>query len=344
MEFSNSEVLITGGCGSLAQTLVKVLMEEYKPRGIRLYNRDEGKVWLFSQKIAQWRKENPSLTTPISFCLGDVRDKTRLAIACEGVNILIHTAAIKQLPACEENPFEAVKTNVGGTQNIIEVALASNSIQKVFNIGTDKNCKPIQLYGATKLVAEKLIVDANNYSKGIDRFPKFYSFRYGNIIGSKGSVVQLFREQSHVGKITITDKDMTRFWISLRRVAKFILFCIEQSYLSPLINGGEIFIPRMPSCSIMQIANIVAPGCKIEYTGIRDGEKLHEDLIHEDESLRVLQQTLPDKFKELGMNDYYIINPKKEVRKTKFSYNSLTNDWHLNRAILQSWINEKYAY
>lgn len=344
MNFDNCEFLLTGGCGSLAQTLVKLLLEEYKPKGIRLYNRDEGKVWLFKQKIEQWKKENPSLDTPVSFCLGDVRDKDRLQIACEGAHIVIHAAAMKQLPACEDNPFEAVYTNVIGTQNVIMAALESNSVKKVFNIGTDKNCLPIQLYGATKLVAEKLITSANNYSKGISRTPEFYSFRYGNIIGSKGSVVQLFREQSSIGKITITDEKMTRFWISLYRVAKFILFCIEETFTSGSIHGGEVFIPRMPSCSIMEIANIIAPGCKIDFTGIRDGEKLHEDLIHETESTRVTMQPLPERLRELGLRDYFIINPHAEVRKDKFSYNSLTNDWRLDKETMTRWINEKYAY
>jgi FlaA1/EpsC-like NDP-sugar epimerase len=290
------EILITGGCGSLGQTLVKALMENCKPRGIRLYNRDEGKTWLFLQKIEQWRKENPNLDTPISFCIGDVRDKARLSMACNGANVIIHAAAMKQLPCCEENPIEAIQTNIIGTQNVITSALENKTVFAVYNISSDKSCMPINLYGATKMVGERLIVNARNYSKGEDRFPRFYSFRYGNIIGSKGSVVQLFSEQIKNGKITITDENMTRFWITLKRVANFILYCISKSVHSrDPDENGIVFIPNMPSSSIMNIARIMAPKCDIEYTGIRPGEKLHEDLIHQEESLNVSICDLPDR-------------------------------------------------
>lgn len=341
----DKEILIIGGTGSLGTTLTRLLLEEYNLKGIRLFSRDEAKHWSLKNKVNQWKKNNPNIRTPISYCIGDVRDEGRLSLAMNGVDIVIMAAAMKQVPTCEENPMEAIKTNILGTQNVIMASLANKSVKKVFNIGTDKDVAPVNLYGGTKFVAEKLIINANIYSHGKERIPNFYSFRYGNIIGSKGSVVQLFREQLDSGELTITDVNMTRFWVSLERVARFIMFCIGNSLLNLNgFTGGEIYVPQMPSASILEVANIISPESNKVITGIRKGEKLHELLINWNESFNSEIIELPPSLQDRGMKNFFIIHPNKKINEDGFTYSSYSNPWKLDTETLSSWVNESYAY
>lgn len=223
------------------------------------------------------------------YFIGDVRDRERLYRALSGVDIVVHAAALKQVPACEYNPIEAVKTNINGAINVIDAAI-DNGVKKVIAVGTDKAVNPINLYGATKLCAEKLFVQGNSYSR--EKGPRFSCTRYGNVVGSRGSVVPVFLEQRKNGKVSVTDPRMTRFWITLEQGVKFVIRCIE------LMHGGEIFVPKIPSMNILDLAKAIAPGCGVEYIGIRPGEKLHEVLVSEDEARHTLE-----------LDDMYIIQP-----------------------------------
>jgi len=269
----NKEILILGGTGSLGKTLVKILKRDYKPRGIRIFSRDETKQWEFKKELIadDYGVEN------VSFLLGDIRDKDRLKRVMAGVDIVINCAAQKHVPSCEENPLEAVKTNVLGTANIIEAALDRN-VAQVMHVSTDKAVYPVNLYGATKTVAEKLISNANVYRGGTHR-TVFSCVRYGNVLGSRGSIVPLFRSLASSGKdIPITDNRMTRFFIKLPQVGQFILDRLQE------MEGGEIFIPKMKGIRICDLAKIIAPDSEKKVIGIRQGEKLHECLISEEEA------------------------------------------------------------
>jgi UDP-N-acetylglucosamine 4,6-dehydratase (inverting) len=264
--FNGKTILVTGGTGSFGQKFTEILLKEYSPKGIRIYSRGELMQMQMSQKFNDNR---------LSFLIGDVRDRHRLHRAMRGVDIVVHAAAMKQVPACEYNPIEAVKTNIEGTINIIDAAV-DNNVGKVMLISTDKAVHPVNLYGATKMVAEKLGIQGNSYSGG--KTPWFSCVRYGNVIGSRGSVIPLFKEQQKSGVITITDEKMTRFWISLDQGVRFVLNSIEN------MSGGEIFIPKIPSMRITDLADAIAPNIRKEYVGIRAGEKLHEVLLTEDEA------------------------------------------------------------
>jgi FlaA1/EpsC-like NDP-sugar epimerase len=291
----NKEILITGGTGTLGKALTKKLLKEYPIKGIRIYSRDEAK-----QDTFKWELDEFGNPEKVSFLIGDVRDKERLSIAMRNVNIVIHTAAMKQVPACEYNPIEAVKTNIDGAVNVVNAAI-DNSVEKVMNIATDKGVYPINFYGCTKAVAEKLFTFANVYSP---LFTKFSSCRYGNVLGSRGSIIPLFKKQfEEKGYITITHKDMTRFWISLNRVVQFVLDRIEEA------RGGEIFAPIMKSMSVIDLAKLIVPSAKFKDVGIRDGEKLHECLISYEESKRTDV--------EISNNDTYFIIKKYEVDNKK---------------------------
>lgn len=234
----------------------------------------------------------------LRFFIGDVRDRERLYRAMNDVDIVVHAAALKQVPACEYNPIEAVKTNIGGSINIIDAAI-DNNVEKVIAISTDKAVHPVNLYGATKMVAEKLFIQANSYSGKNNT--KFSCVRYGNVIGSRGSVIPLFKEQSKNGKITITDNRMTRFWITLEQGVRFVINSIK------LMNSGEIFVPKIPSMNITDLAHAIAPDSKQEIIGIRPGEKLHEELITEDEARHARE-----------FYDYFIIYPEYHFWKEDF--------------------------
>lgn len=277
MDWHNIEVLITGGTGSLGNELVKQL--HGKVRGIRIYSRDEKKQWDMRRLL-----ERTNQISNVSFLIGDVRNRERLRLAMQGVHLVIHTAAMKQVPACEYNPWEAVSTNIVGAWNVIHASLETRSVRKVMNISTDKAVYPVNLYGVTKAAAEKLFIHSNIYSRG-GTHPYFSCCRYGNVIGSRGSILPLFLEQLSTGILTITHKDMTRFWITLHDVAAFVLKRLED------MIGGEIFIPKMPSIRIMDVAKNLANAfpdrkVKISEIGIRQGEKIHECLITGEEVVK----------------------------------------------------------
>ena len=265
IDWPNQTILITGGTGSLGKHLCKILLEKYHPRAIRVYSRDELKQHEMRQVFGE---------DVIRYFIGDVRDGNRLKRAMEGADIVIHTAALKQVPACEYNPLEAVRTNVIGTENVINAAI-DNGVKKVVSISTDKAVNPVNLYGATKLCAEKIVIQGNSYAGS--RNTRFSCVRYGNVIGSRGSVVPLFSEQKKTGKITITDDRMTRFWITLDQAVELVVKAITH------MQGGEIFVPKIPSMRITDLAKAIAPECEIDIIGIRPGEKLHEVLLMEEE-------------------------------------------------------------
>ena len=271
LNWSEASVLVTGGTGSFGNTFVELMLSRFRPRRLVVFSRDELKQ---SEMMA--RLNDPSLR----FFLGDVRDQARLQQAMYGVDVVFHTAALKQITFCEYNPFEAIQTNVIGVKNVIDAAI-DQSVKRVMAISTDKAVNPINLYGATKLCAEKLVVQGNTY--GHPRGTVFSVVRYGNVIASRGSVIPLFRTQRASGRVTVTDRAMTRFWIRLERGVEFAIRCAER------MGGGEIFVPKIPSMRIMDLVEAVAPGAAIEDIGVRPGEKLHEILISEDESRQALE-------------------------------------------------------
>ena len=266
---NNKTVLITGGSGSFGQKMVEIILEKFKPKKLIIFSRDELKQFEMSQRF------NSQKYPCIRYFIGDVRDKDRLIRAFNGVDYVIHAAALKQVPAAEYNPEECIKTNVLGAMNIIDAALSTN-VKKVLALSTDKACNPINLYGATKLCSDKLFTAANVYS-GADQSTIFTVVRYGNVVGSRGSVVPFFKEKQKTGILPITDPRMTRFWITLDEGVHFVLNVLKQ------FNGGEIFVPKISSMKITDLAQAIAPDCKQEIVGIRPGEKLHESLIGEDE-------------------------------------------------------------
>jgi UDP-N-acetylglucosamine 4,6-dehydratase len=283
MDFSNQVVLITGGTGSFGKKFINVMLRKYQPRKLIIFSRDE-------LKQHEMRQIFPDTSgSPLRYFLGDVRDRERLYRAFDGVDIVIHTAALKQVPACEYNPFESVQTNIIGAKNVIDAAI-DRGVKKVITISSDKAVNPINLYGATKLCAEKLFVQGNSYSG--ENGSRFSCARYGNVVGSRGSVVPVFLEQRKTGRITVTDPRMTRFWITLEQGVEFVIKCTE------LMQGGEICVPKIPSMKVMDLAKAVASGCEVEYMGIRPGEKLHEVLVSEDEAHHTVE-----------IDDMYIIQP-----------------------------------
>jgi len=272
MDWTDKVVLITGGTGSFGKKMTKILLAEKNPKKIIIFSRDELKQ--HEMRVAGY--DDPRLR----YFIGDVRDRERLIRAMHGVDIVIHAAALKQVPACEYNPMEAVKTNIIGTSNVLEAALDSG-VKKVLALSTDKAVGPVNLYGGTKLVAEKLVIQSNAYAAGTST--RYSCVRYGNVVGSRGSVVPLFIKQRGNGKITITDERMTRFWLSLEQGVHFVINCIEQ------MEGGEVFVPKIPSTKVMDLARAIAPDADIEIIGIRPGEKLHEGLLSVDEARHTVE-------------------------------------------------------
>jgi UDP-N-acetylglucosamine 4,6-dehydratase len=281
MDWKKQVVLITGGTGSFGRACIRILLDEYKPAKVIVFSRDE----LKQHEMREAGFDQPNLR----YFIGDVRDLSRLQRAMHGANVVIHAAALKQVPACEYNPMEAIKTNILGTANVIEAALEAG-VSKVLALSTDKAVSPVNLYGATKLAAEKLTVQSNAYSG--ERPARFSCVRYGNVIGSRGSVVPIFLRQRQNGKLSITDKRMTRFWLSLEQGVRFVLHSID------LMQGGEVFVPKLPSMSLMDLAKAIAPQAKLEEVGVRPGEKLHEVLISEDEARTTVE-----------LDDMYVIQP-----------------------------------
>lgn len=265
MNWSEKVVLITGGTGSFGRRFVEIMLNEYRPKKLIVFSRDE----LKQQEMRAAGIDHPSLR----YVLGDVRNRRSVERAVRGVTLVIHTAALKQVPACETNPFEAIQTNIIGTKNLIDAAIDCG-VRQLITLSTDKAVQPINVYGATKLCAEKMFIQANDN----DERSRFSCVRFGNFFGSRSSVVSIFIEQRKRGKITITDPRMTRFWMTLDRAARFVIGCFEQ------MRGGEIFVPKLPSMRLLDMARALAPECEIQYVGIRAGEKLHEVLLSESEA------------------------------------------------------------
>jgi UDP-N-acetylglucosamine 4,6-dehydratase/5-epimerase len=272
MNWTEQVVLVTGGTGSFGRRFVEIMLREYRPQKLIVFSRDE----LKQHEMRSAGLDDPSLR----YFLGDVRDQQRLDRAFSGVSVVVHAAALKQVPACEYNPFEAIQTNVNGGKNVIEAAI-NCGVRRILALSTDKAVNPINLYGATKLCAEKMFVQANAYAGAQDT--RFSCARYGNVVGSRGSVIPMFIEQRARGRVTITDPRMTRFWITLDQGVRFVIRSIEQ------LHGGEIFVPKIPSMKLLDMAQAIAPDCQIDCVGIRPGEKLHEVLLSEDEARNAIE-------------------------------------------------------
>ncbi len=292
---NNKTVLITGGTGSFGKQFIKTILEKYENvKKIIIYSRDELKQFELKQKYPE--KEFPQLR----FFIGDVRDEKRIIQACEGVDVIIHAAAIKQVDTAEYNPTECIRTNIDGAENVITAALQTG-VKDVVALSTDKACAPINLYGATKLASDKLFTAANNI-RGSKKI-KFSVVRYGNVMGSRGSVIPFFLNKRNDGILPITHPEMTRFNISLQDGVNMVMYAIENHL------GGEIFIPKIPSYKILDIAEAIAPNCKTEVVGIRPGEKLHEEMITDTDSLNTI---------DLGK--YYAILPSVSFTYTEDEY------------------------
>ena len=317
----NKTVLVTGGTGSFGKKFTRKALE-LGVKKIIIFSRDELKQYEMKQEFDDKR---------LRFFIGDVRDQERLHRAFDGVDIVIHAAAMKHVDACEYNPFEAVKTNIHGAQNVIEAAIDCG-VEKVIALSTDKACAPVNLYGATKLASDKLFVAAISYVG--DKPTRFAVVRYGNVVGSRGSVVPFFKKVKETGVLPITDERMTRFWITLEQGVQFVVDNLER------MHGGEIFVPKIPSMNIMDLAKAIAPECKTEIVGIRPGEKLHEAMIMEDDARHTLEY-----------DSYYVIQPEfpfwskqfadggKELPQG-FEYTSDKNDEWLKVEELQNLIKE----
>ena len=284
---NGKSVLITGGTGSFGHRYASTLLEKYNLKRLVILSRDELKQYNMEIKFKNDKNYSPDI---MRFFIGDVRDQARLKEAMRGIDIVIHAAALKQVPAAEYNPMECIKTNIHGAENVIQAAL-ENNVERVIALSTDKAANPINLYGATKLASDKLFVAANNMSGGRT---KFSVVRYGNVVGSRGSVVPFFQKliSENSDYLPVTHKDMTRFWITLQEGVDFVLKCMECMY------GGEIFVPKIPSVRIMDLAKAMAPGKKIEIIGIRPGEKIHEIMCPSDDSHLTIE-----------FDDYFVISP-----------------------------------
>lgn len=276
-------ILVTGGTGSFGKKFVETVLSRYQPRKLIIFSRDELKQYEMSQRFSE--RQHPS----IRYFVGDVRDRERLYRALDGVEIVIHAAALKQVPSCEYNPFEAVKTNILGAANLIDACI-DRGVEKVVALSTDKAANPVNLYGATKLCSDKLFTASNNYVG--TRQTRFSVVRYGNVMASRGSVIPFFIKVRETGILPITDERMTRFWITLQGAVDFVLKSLER------MQGGEVFVPKIPSMRIVDLAKAIAPECELEIIGIRPGEKLHEVMVPEDDSWRTLE-----------FDDRYVILP-----------------------------------
>ena len=318
MNWPQESVLVTGGTGSFGKKFTEIMLREYRSHRLVIFSRDE----LKQHEMRAAGFDHSSLR----YFIGDVRDVDRLKRALAGITIVVHAAALKQVPACEYNPFEAIQTNIIGGRNVIDAAI-DQGVQRILALSTDKAVNPINLYGATKLCAEKMFVQANAYAGA--RETRFSCARYGNVVGSRGSVIPIFLEQRKRGRITITDPRMTRFWLTLEQGVKFVIRCIEQ------MHGGEIFVPKIPSMRLADLAEAIAPGCEVEYIGIRPGEKLHEVLVSDDEARLTLET-----------EEMYVIQPAHPWWKSEnwvhakrlpegFRYSSDSNERWLTRRELE---------
>lgn len=270
-DLSGAVVLVTGGTGSFGKAFVRRLLDEYSPDKVIVLSRDEQKHYQLQSIFDDNR---------LRYFVGDIRDRERLLRALDGVDIVVHAAAMKHVPIAEYNPIEAIRTNIDGAANLVDAALDRN-IKHLVALSTDKAVSPVNLYGATKLCMEKLFVAANSYVGS--RETRFDLVRYGNVVGSAGSVVPLFRRQKQQGKLTVTEPSMTRFWIGMNRAVDLVLLALKEGL------GGEVFVPKLPACTVQVLAEAMAPGVPVEVIGVRPGEKMHETLITVDESRNVVE-------------------------------------------------------
>jgi UDP-N-acetylglucosamine 4,6-dehydratase (inverting) len=322
MDLENKVILVTGGTGSFGQKFTRTVLKEHNPKAIRIFSRGELLQYEMNLKFNDQR---------LRFFIGDVRDRNRVYRAMSGVDIVVHAAALKQVPTAEYNPIEAVRTNVDGSVNVIDAAIDSG-VKKIIAISSDKAANPVNLYGATKLVMERLITQANVYS-GTHK-SAFSCVRYGNVVGSRGSVGPLFLRQIKSGAITITDETMTRFWITLEQGVRLVIGCIER------MQGGEVFVPKIPSMKVTDLADAIAPGLERKIIGTRPGEKIHETLITEDEARHTQE-----------FDSYYVIEPEFHFWQTDnlkggkslpvaFTYTSANNSWWLSQKELKGMMTE----
>lgn len=322
MSLSNKTILLTGGTGSFGKKFAEIVLKEHNPKVVRIFSRGELKQQKMREQFDDER---------LRFFIGDVRDRDRLHRAMNNVDIAVHAAALKQVPACEYNPIEAVRTNIDGAVNVIDAAI-DNGVKKVMALSTDKAVHPINLYGATKLVAEKLFIQANSYTG--KRKTIISCVRYGNVVGSRGSVIPVFKEQRGKGIVTITDERMTRFWITQEQAARFIIDCIEK------MKGGEVFIPKIPSMKVTDLSDVIAPEAKRKVIGIRPGEKINEVLLIGEEARHSRE-----------FNSYFVIEPehpfwnKDNFKEGKsllegFRYTSGDNDWWLTKDDLKKMLKD----
>jgi len=321
-------VLVTGGTGSFGHEFVRTCLSWHKPAKIIIFSRDELKQF-------EMRRLFPAHLHPnLRFFIGDIRDRERLYRALDGVDIVVHAAALKQVPACEYNPIEAIRTNVLGATNLVDACI-DRRVSKVIALSTDKAANPVNLYGATKLCSDKLFIAGNNYTG--PRETRFSVVRYGNVLGSRGSVVPFFADARQSGRIPVTDPRMTRFIITLRQGVDFVIKNMSR------MRGGEIFVPKIPSVGILDIANAIAPGCDVEIVGIRPGEKLHEIMIPADDARRTIEK-----------EDHYVILPDTDSLAEQilayggapcsegFEYRSDNNPHWVNEVSLVSLIDPRY--
>lgn len=323
--FSNKSILVTGGTGSFGHTFIPMILEKYNPRRVIIFSRDEMKQWEMAKLFENDKR--------VRFFIGDVRDRNRLYRAFDGVNFVVHAAATKIVPTAEYNPFECVKTNINGAMNVIDAAI-DKGVEGVVALSTDKASSPINLYGATKLASDKLFVAANSYAGSHPT--KFSVVRYGNVMGSRGSVIPFFNQIKDSGVIPITDERMTRFMISLEQGVELVWHAFED------MVGGEIYVKKIPSMKVTDLAEAVAPGVKHEIIGIRPGEKLHEQMIGEEDSLSTFEYD--EYYKILPVINDWKHDPKRIKDGIKvedgFTYNSGTNNEWMTVSELQDWLNK----
>ncbi len=311
-DIKGQAVLVTGATGSFGNAFIRRVLQDHQPASVRIYSRDELK-----QLDMQRRFEGDDR---LRFLIGDVRDLDRLKRAMHGIDVVVHAAALKQVPAAEYNPFEAVQTNIIGAENVVTAAI-ENHVPKTVSLSTDKAVNPVNLYGATKLCAEKIFTQGNTYAaEGEELAARFSTARYGNVVGSRGSVIPLFQRQAAEGELTITDESMTRFWITLDRTVDFVIDCLAR------MQGGEVFVPRIPSMKVLDIAQALAPQASHRIIGVRPGEKIHEMLVTSEEARHAT-----------AFDDYFAIYPSFPFWRSKeypqgqelppgFSYSSDRND------------------
>ena len=315
-------ILITGGTGSFGQKFCEIVLKRYQPRKLIVFSRNEYKQYEMGLKLPD---DNKNRKSPMRYLIGDVRDQNRLLHAFKDVDIVVHAAALKHVPICEYNPMEAVKTNVIGAMNVVTAAIETG-VKKVIALSTDKAASPINLYGASKLCSDKIFTAARSYAGALD--VKFAVARYGNVFGSNGSVVPFFLEKRKTGILPITDERMTRFWITLQQGVNFVLQSLE------LMEGNEVFVPKIPSTKIVDLAKAIAPECTLEFTGIRPGEKLHELMIGRDDA-RITKE----------YDKHYVIEWNQASRDDggvpcpiNFQYSSETNDQFLSTEQIKEYV------